>query len=107
MQDLLARKRTLIFSEKPSNPLFFSTFKGVFQLKQARSYFEEHWSATDFNDCSTFPLQICNTDLPLIRIRFKSRHSNATTYDTYVQCTEKKFENSCCDCPSGNRQVGA
>ena len=57
VQDLLARKPTLISSKKFSNPLFFSTFKGVFQLKQARSYFEEHWSATDFNDCSTFPLQ--------------------------------------------------
>ena len=24
----------------------------------------------------------------------------------HVQFTEEKFENKCCDCPSGNREVG-
>lgn len=75
-------------------------------MKQARSYSEEHCSTTDLNDRAAFPLQICNTDPQLIRIRFKSRHSNQKTYYTYVQSTGETIENSCCDCPNGDRKVG-
>jgi len=53
-----------------------------------------------------FPLQICTTDPHLIRIRFQSRHSNAKTYYTYIKFSSENIENSCCDCPIGDRQVG-
>ena len=106
MEVLLAQKGALISSERASNLLYFSTFIGVFQLKHARSYSEEHCSTTNFNDRSAFLLQTCNSDPQLIRIRFKSRHSNQKSYYTYVQFTEEKIENSCCDCLSGDRQVG-
>ena len=53
-----------------------------------------------------FHYKFCNSDPQLIRIRFKSRHSNQKSYYTYVQFTEEKIENSCCDCASGDRQVG-
>ncbi len=58
------------------------------------------------NNYTEFPLQICNTDHQLIRVRFQSRHSNRKTYYTYVQFTKEEIQNSCCDCPSGDRMVG-
>ncbi|CAF4500569.1 unnamed protein product [Rotaria sp. Silwood2] len=79
---------------------------GIFQLKQARAYSEEHCSATDLNNQADFPLQICNTDGQLIRIRFQSRHSNAKLYYTYIQFSTEEILNSCCDYPIGDRQVG-
>jgi len=82
------------------------TFLGVFQLKQARAYSEEHCSTTDLNNHTNFPLQICNTDPQLIRIRFQSRHSNSKSYYAYVQFSTEEIKNSCCDCPIGDRQVG-
>ena len=75
-------------------------------MKQARSYSEEHCSTTDLNNDAEFPLQICQTDPQLIRIIFKSRHSKRKTYYTYVQLTKDEIQNSCCDCPSGDRKVG-
>lgn len=78
----------------------------MFQLKQARAYVEEHCSATDLNNHVDFPLQICNNDQQLVRVRFQSRHSNRKTYYAYVQFNKDEIENSCCDCPSGDRQVG-
>ena len=85
---------------------FLFTSLGVFQLKQARSYAEEHCSTTDLNDSSAFPLQTCNTDRRLIRIRLQSRHSNQKTYYTYVHFNDQQITNSCCDCPGGDRKVG-
>ncbi|CAF1464569.1 unnamed protein product [Rotaria sordida] len=79
---------------------------GIFQLKQARAYSEEHCSTTDLNNQADFPLQTCNTDGQLIRIRFQSRHSNAKSYYTYIQFSTEEVLNSCCDCPIGDRQVG-
>ena len=75
-------------------------------MKQARSYSEEHCSTIGLNDRAAFPLQICNTDPQLIRIGFKSRHSNQKTYYSYVQFTGETIENSCCDCANGDRKVG-
>ena len=75
-------------------------------MKQARSYCEEHCSTTYLNNDADFPLQICQTDPQLIRIRFQSRHCNRKTYYTYVQFTKEQIQNSCGDCPSGDRKVG-
>ena len=36
----------------------------------------------------------------------KSRHSNQRTYYTYVKFAGETIENSCCDCPNGDREVG-
>ena len=78
----------------------------MFQLKQAPSYTEEHCSTTDLTNPLEFPLQICTTDPHLIRIRYQSRHSNAKRYYTYVQFNAEDIQNSCCDCPIGDRKVG-
>ena len=75
-------------------------------MKQARSDSEQHCSTTDLSDHGAFPVQICNTDPQLIRIRFKSRHSNQRTYYTYLKFTGETIENSCCDWPNGDRKVG-
>ncbi|CAF1446036.1 unnamed protein product [Rotaria sordida] len=77
---------------------------GVFQLKQARSYCEEHCSTTHLDNRADFPLQICANDPQLIRIRFKSRHSNTKTYHAYISFSTQDILNSCCDCPSGDRK---
>ncbi|CAF4492862.1 unnamed protein product, partial [Rotaria sp. Silwood2] len=77
---------------------------GVFQLKQARSYCEEHCSTTHLDNRADFPLQICVNDPQLIRIRFKSRHSNTKTYYTYISFSTQDILNSCCDCPGGDRK---
>ena len=66
-------------------------FLGVFQLKQARAYSEEHCSTTHLNNHTNFPLQTCNTDPQLIRIRFQSRHSNSKSYYTYVQFSTEEI----------------
>jgi uncharacterized Zn finger protein len=58
------------------------------------------------NNYSEFPLQICNTNHQIIRVRFQSRHSNRKTYYNYVQFTEEEIDNSCCDCPGGDKKVG-
>ena len=75
-------------------------------MKQARAYSEEHCSTTDLNNRANFPIQTCNTDHQLIRIRFQSRHSNTRSYYTYIQFSTEEILNSCCDCPIGDRQVG-
>ena len=75
-------------------------------MKQARAYSEEHCSTTDLNNRANFPIQTCNTDHQLIRIRFQSRHSNTRSCYTYIQFSTEEILNSCCDCPIGDRQVG-
>ena len=75
-------------------------------MKQARTYSEEHYSITDLNNRANFPVQTCNIDHQLIRIRFQSRHSNTRSYYTYIQFPTEEILNSCCDCPVGDRQVG-
>ena len=97
---------TFILAKKSSSQYIFVYFLGVFHMKQARSYSGEHCSTTDLNNDAAFPLQICQTDPQLIRIIFKSRHSKRKTYYTYVQLTKDDIQNSCCDCPSGDRNVG-
>ena len=75
-------------------------------MKQARAYSEEHCLTTDLNNQANFPIQTCNTDHQLIRIRFQSRDSNTRSYYTYIQFSTEEILNSCCDCPIGDRQVG-
>ncbi|CAF4205937.1 unnamed protein product, partial [Rotaria sp. Silwood2] len=79
---------------------------GVFQLKQARSYCEEQCSTIHLDNPADFPLQIRVNDPQLIRISFKSRHSNTKTYYTYISFSTQDILNSCCDCPDGDRKVG-
>ena len=103
---LFVQVSNLFHCKSPLNHNFLFINSGVFQLKQARSYAEEHCSTADLDGYIAFPLQICNSDRHLLRIRFKSRHSNCKTYYTYLHFNEKQIINSCCDCPSGDRKVG-
>ena len=105
-RNLAARKRLSILIIKSFNLYDFLLVSGVFQLKQARGYCEEHCSTTNLDNNADFPIQICNSDSKLIRIQFKSRHSNSKKYYTYIHYSSKNIRNSCCDCPIGDRQVG-
>ena len=59
------------------------------------------------NNRANFPVQTCNTDQQLIRIRFQSHHSNTKSYYTYIHFSTEEILSSCCDCPIGDRQVDA
>ena len=86
---LFVQVSNLFHYKSPLNHNFLFINSGVFQLKQARSYAEEHCSTADLDGYIAFPLQICNSDRHLLRIRFKSRHSNYKTYYTYLHFTKK------------------
>ena len=75
-------------------------------MKQVRIYSEGHCSTTDLNNPANFTIQTCNTDHQLIQIRFQSRLSNTRSYYTYIQFSTEEILNSCCDRPTGDRQVG-
>ena len=49
---------------------------------------------------------MCTNVSGLIRVRFQSRHSNSKSYYTYIHYSSTTINNSCCDCPIGDRQVG-
>ena len=82
---------------------------GVYQLKTARSYAEEHSGTTELTDSDVnFPIEECaehgNEDI--VRLRFRSAHKNSSIYQTYVQFDSTQVMAWYCTCKAGIRTVG-
>lgn len=92
---------------------------GVYQLKQARSYYGEH---IRFNGC--YNIEVCNDhrnsimdglnfgpNCSLLRARITSRHVSRKVYFVYIliSCTDfslNAIKKYCCNCVVGRRTVG-
>jgi hypothetical protein len=102
------RSLTLGISLLLISHLHFSIL-GVYQLKRARSYAEEHAGSTDLTDPNVeFPIQQC-TDTnarDIIRIRFQSAHKRSCQYYTYIKFDLNQVLAWYCTCPGGPRVVG-
>ncbi|CAF4661862.1 unnamed protein product [Rotaria sp. Silwood2] len=80
---------------------------GVYQLKRARSYAEEHSGSIDLtDDCANFPIEGCTQHgaEDIIRLRFRSAHKSST-YHTYVQFDSTQIIAWYCTCTAGPRTV--
>jgi len=76
---------------------------GVYQLKQAQSYTEEHMS----ND-GLYSLFFYKQDENIIRVRIQSRHSSSKIYNLWIETTfgPNPIVGWYCQCKSGARVVG-
>ena len=84
-------------------------FLGVYQLKRARSYAEEHSDTTDLTNPNVdFPVEECTQEgvEDIVRIRFKSAHKTSCSYHTYIQFDSTRVIAWYCICPAGARIVG-
>jgi len=82
---------------------------GVYQLKRARSYAEEHSGTTQLTDSDVnFPIEECikRGNEEIIRLRFRSAHRSSGVYNTYVQFDSKQVLAWYCTCAAGARTVG-
>ncbi|CAF4618720.1 unnamed protein product, partial [Rotaria magnacalcarata] len=81
---------------------------GVYQLKRARSYAEEHSDCTELTDPDLdFPIEACTEHgaEDIIRLRFRSAHKSCT-YHTYIQFDSTQVIAWYCTCIPGPRTVG-
>ena len=83
-------------------------FLGVYQLKRACSYVEEHTGTTELTDAIVdFPVEGCieRDAEDIIRLRFQSAHKSRT-YHAYIQFDSTQVIAWYCTCPAGSRTVG-
>ena len=103
------RTLTLGISLKMATHLFTIYILGVYQLKRARSYAEEHTGSVDLTDPNVeFPIQYC-TDTnahDIIRIRFQPGHKRSGQYYTYIQYDPSQVRAWYFTCRGGARVVG-
>ena len=78
-------------------------FFGTYQIKQARTYVEEH-----FNMDSDFIVEVDNSIADIVRCSIQSRHSNAHKYKAWIQysLTSNPIRARYCQCKAGGRTVG-
>lgn len=74
---------------------------GVFQLKQAKSYANEH-----INDDGAYEILVSTEISGLLRAKIQSRHSNRKKYNAIVQYNNRTILAWCCQCPYGNVTIG-
>lgn len=74
---------------------------GVYQLKQASMYTEEHLSTE-----GEYALFVCKDRLDLLRVKLSSRHSSSKTYNVWVEYTDDNVTGWYCTCKLGTRIVG-
>ena len=73
----------------------------VFQLKQAKSYTNEH-----INDDGCYEIMISTPTNGLLRAKIQSRHFNRKAYNAIVQYNKSTILEWCCQCPYGNVTIG-
>lgn len=78
-------------------------FFGVYQIKQARPYVEEH-----LDDDGSYFIELEESDENILRCTIQSRHSNATRYKVWIQYSliGDPIRAWYCTCSSGARTVG-
>ncbi|XP_033725211.1 uncharacterized protein LOC117315175 [Pecten maximus] len=74
---------------------------GVYQLKLARAYTQEHMS-----DTGGYDVCVCKVDANLISAKIQSRHINSKTYQLWVFFDECTVQGWYCKCRAGARVVG-
>jgi hypothetical protein len=78
---------------------------GIYQLKQARSYTNEH-----LDENGNYIFEIFEEEAFLLRVKIKSRFRSQTIHGTWIQYSkdsENPIKNWYCDCQSGARTLGA
>eukprot|EP00732_Lithocolla_globosa_P003764 Lithocolla_globosa_v1_NODE_3155_length_1748_cov_14.170112.p2 type:complete len:129 gc:universal NODE_3155_length_1748_cov_14.170112:965-1351(+) len=76
-------------------------FCGRYQLKQAKSYIDEH---TNVNGGCTFECHVKAPDL--LRVKIQSRHSNAIKHCLWIEWKKEEVTGWYCRCGVGVRGVG-
>ncbi|CAF1543483.1 unnamed protein product [Adineta ricciae] len=83
---------------------------GAYQVRMARSYVQDHLTPSVFNDEELeFVVEMCSTIDDLVRVRFRSRHSNNKNYIATIQfdsMNEEPITGYYCTCISGAREIG-
>ncbi|XP_060071317.1 uncharacterized protein LOC132557455 [Ylistrum balloti] len=74
---------------------------GVYQLKLARSYTQEHMSET-----GGYEVSICKVDANLINAKIQSRHFSSKLYQLWVSFDDCNVQGWYCTCRAGARVVG-
>ncbi|XP_060085720.1 uncharacterized protein LOC132565127 [Ylistrum balloti] len=74
---------------------------GVYQLKLARSYTQEHMSET-----GGYEVSICKVDANLINAKIQSRHFSSKLYQLWVSFDDCNVQGWYCSCRAGARVVG-
>lgn len=74
---------------------------GVYQLKLAPHYKEEHLSAD-----GTYMMYVCRDKPDLLRVKIQSRHSNSTLHTLWIQYSLNQVAGWYCTCKCGARVVG-
>jgi hypothetical protein len=83
---------------------------GCYQIEQAENYIHEHFST--HGDFQLFKSKIPPKRDNLLHVKFKSRHTEASKYDVYVELDNtkptpwQKIHAWYCTCASGARTVG-
>ncbi|CAF4189825.1 unnamed protein product [Rotaria sordida] len=80
---------------------------GVFQIKRARSYAEEHILTTDLSSTViNYELQTCTKIPNLIKVRMQSVHSRRKSYESTIHHSKDEIKGWYCTCPDGAKVVG-
>lgn len=81
-----------------------SLFLGVYKLKLASAYVEEH-----LDDDGNYLIELDTNHDDILRCTIQSRHSNATKYKTWIKysLTGDPIVAWYCTCPSGALTIGA
>jgi len=72
---------------------------GVYQLKLAPSYIQEHLSGT-------YEIHVHVDDRSLLTVRLQSRHTSSRRYLMWIRCTSTTVDAWYCQCRAGARVVG-
>lgn len=77
---------------------------GIYQIKQAKSYTEEH-----FSDSGLYYLLVHKERNDIIRVQLQSRHRSSKIYNAWIQynnCCSPPISSWYCQCKVGARVVG-
>eukprot|EP00732_Lithocolla_globosa_P004148 Lithocolla_globosa_v1_NODE_3667_length_1610_cov_8.323473.p1 type:complete len:283 gc:universal NODE_3667_length_1610_cov_8.323473:877-29(-) len=76
-------------------------FFGVYQIKQARSYTNEH-----YNEKGAYEIQFHKEAKDMLRVRMQSRHKNSTKYFLWLEYSSREITGWYCQCGTGSRTAG-
>ena len=77
---------------------------GVYQLKQSKSYTQEH-----LNDDGEYEYEFIDYEKEILRVKINSRHKSQTIYNTFIKYSSdinSPIGGWYCDCRAGARVVG-
>ena len=72
---------------------------GVYQLKMASSYIQEHLGGT-------YQIHVHRDDTSLLTVRLQSRHTSGRRYLLWIRSSQTEIESWYCQCRAGARVIG-